>query len=546
MNAQSRTLRLVMAQINPCIGDIAGNAELVIDAAARARDDHGAQLVVFPELVMTGYPPEDLLFRPGLYRRLDEALARIKRETKGIVAVIGLPEREGRTLYNACVVLRDGEEVLRYRKQHLPNYAVFDEKRYFTPGTAPAVLTLNGIRLGVSICEDLWVAGTARALHDSGADLIVNLNASPYHVEKAPLRRAAVEQAVVDGNGLPVVYVNQVGGQDELVFDGGSFVMDGHGSEVASGPQFEPALIPVDVDARGTEVTLSGPSSRWSEGEENIYAALVLGVRDYAFKNRFKGAVLGLSGGIDSALTAAVAVDALGAENITTVLMPSRYTLQMSLDDAAEQARLMGTACHTVPIEAPFNAFLEVLGPLFEGTRTDVTEENIQARCRGVILMALSNKTGSILLTTGNKSEMAVGYATLYGDMAGGFAPLKDVAKLLVYRLARWRNGRGRVIPERVLTREPSAELAADQKDSDSLPPYEVLDPILERYIEQDRTPREIVADGFDPEVVNRVTRLVDRNEYKRRQAAPGVRITLRAFGRDRRFPITSRYTEQF
>jgi len=546
MTAEPRTLRLVLAQINPCIGDIAGNTRLIVDAATRARDELGAALVVFPELAITGYPPEDLLFRPGLYRRVAEALERIKAETRGITTVLGLPERVGQTLYNAAVVLEDGVEVVRYHKQHLPNYSVFDEKRYFTPGTVPAVYEKNGIRLGISICEDLWVEGTARALRAAGAEAIVNLNASPYHLEKVALRRGAIEQAVAESGGLPVLYVNQVGGQDELVFDGGSFVVNARAEQVASGPQFESALIPIELDGRGEEVVPSGPQAPWSQSEANVYAALTLGVHDYVVKNGFKGVVLGLSGGVDSALTAAIAVDALGPENVTTILMPSRYTSQMSLDDAAEQARVMGAACHTVPIEPPFNAFLDVLAPLLEGGPAGVTEENIQARCRGVILMALSNKTGSILLTTGNKSEMSVGYATLYGDMAGGFAPLKDVSKLLVYRLSHWRNGQGRVIPERVLTREPSAELAEDQKDSDSLPSYEILDPILERYIEHDRTPREIVAEGFDADVVNKVTRLVDRNEYKRRQAAPGVRITRRAFGRDRRFPITSRYTEQF
>lgn len=539
-------LTIAMAQIDPWVGDIQGNADRIIKAATEARDTHGAALVVFTELALTGYPPEDLLFRPGLHRRVEEALTRIRTSVRGIVLLLGLPERVGQTQYNACVALVDGVEVFRYHKQHLPNYAVFDEKRYFARGKNPGVLTLFGHRFGVSICEDLWVPGTAAALRAAGAEIILNLNASPYHTDKAEQRVEAIRAAQREADGLAVVYVNQVGGQDELVFDGGSFALDTNGELAVSAPEFETALVPVKVDFSKPQVIQRGHQADRTVGLENIYRALTLGVRDYVQKNGFRGAVLGLSGGIDSALTAALAVDALGAENVTTILMPSRFTSQMSVDDARTQAERMGVACHTASIEPPFKAFLDVLDPLFAGTPKGVTEENIQARSRGVILMALSNKTGSMLLTTGNKSENAVGYATLYGDMAGGFAPLKDVYKCLVYDLARWRNEQAAIIPTRVIEREPSAELAEGQKDSDSLPPYPELDEILRRYIELDQTPREIAGAGFEPAVVNRIATLVDRNEYKRRQAAPGVRITQRAFGRDRRVPITSGYSEHF
>jgi NAD+ synthase (glutamine-hydrolysing) len=538
------TLRVVLAQVNLCVGDINGNAELVRAVAHRARDELGAHVVVFPELALTGYPPEDLLFRPGLHRRVETALRQVADSVSGITIVLGHPHASPDGLYNSVSVLTDGEIVAIYHKQRLPNYAVFDEKRYFIAGNTPVVTEIAGIRFGLSICEDIWDPDTAAAARDAGAEVIINLNASPYNVNKRGARLRAL-RAAQQATEIPILYCNLVGGQDELIFDGGSLAIDHRGAIAAAAPDFEQSLLLVSLSREAAGIRIQGSQALPTHDEENIYQALVLGIRDYIAKNRFRGAVLGLSGGIDSALTLALAVDALGAENVEAISMPSRYTAQMSIDDALEQARTAGCECHVVPIEGPFSAFTEVLAPIFAGRDVDVTEENLQARCRGVILMAISNKTGKIVLTTGNKSEMAVGYATLYGDMAGGFAPLKDCPKTLVYRLAAWRNQQGAVIPERVIERPPSAELRPDQKDSDSLPPYDILDPILELYIERDLTPHEIAVRGYDLETVRRVAALVDRNEYKRRQAAPGVRISERAFGRDRRFPITSRYSEQ-
>lgn len=540
----TEVLRLALAQTNFCVGDIAGNRDVMIDLALRARSE-GADVVVMPELAITGYPPEDLLFRPGLHARVKAALNTIAARVSGIHLVVGYPEQDGDKLYNSALVMRDGQILANYRKQHLPNYAVFDEKRYFTPGDRAVVVDIKGVRMGLSICEDIWTPASAAQARAAGAEFICNINASPYHLRKAPERRAAVRAAVQAG-GIPIVYVNTVGGQDELVFDGGSFALNGDGSLCAQAPSFAEDLLPLRVERTSQGIRMRGPHHALSsEDEAEVYDALVLGIRDYITKNRFPGCVLGLSGGIDSALTLALAVDALGAERVMAISMPSRYTADMSIDDAREQALTMGCEFHVVPIEAPVGAFADVLAPVLSGRDAGVTAENVQARARGVILMAVSNATGRMVLTTGNKSEMAVGYATLYGDMAGGFAPLKDIPKLLVYRLANWRNAQSPAIPARVIERPPSAELRPDQKDSDSLPPYEVLDAILERYIELDQTPHQIAAAGFDLTTVKRVALMVDRNEYKRRQAAPGVRVSERAFGRDRRFPITSRYNEQ-
>ncbi len=535
-------LRLALAQINLCVGDIDGNTALILDTLTKARHS-GAGLVLFPELALTGYPPEDLLFRPGLHEQVTAALTRIQDASGDLVVVVGHPELAPEGLFNSASVFHGGQRLACYRKQRLPNYAVFDEKRYFEAGTTPCVVDACGLRLGLSICEDIWDPSTAVATRNAGAELILNLNASPFSLGKREQRQTALAAAQA-ASGLPIVYLNLVGGQDELVFDGGSVIMDARGEIVVRGPEFESALVLVDVTREEGRLAFTGPQVTPADPVGTVYAALTLGVRDYVHKNRFRGAVIGLSGGIDSALTLALAVDALGAANVMAVSMPSRFTASMSIEDALEQARAMGCECHVVPIEAPFDAFVATLQPVLGDKAFDVTEENLQARCRGVLLMALSNSGGRLVLTTGNKSEMSVGYATLYGDMAGGFAPLKDCPKLLVYRLCAWRNSQGMVIPQRVLDRPPSAELRPDQKDSDSLPPYEILDPILEQYIELDRTPSEIVAAGFDPAAVRRVVGLVDRSEYKRRQAAPGVRLTQRAFGRDRRFPITSRYTE--
>ncbi|MFT4561566.1 MAG: NAD+ synthase (glutamine-hydrolyzing) [Gammaproteobacteria bacterium] len=537
-------LRLGMAQLNLCVGDIDGNTSKIIETIIDARDRLQIDLIAFPELAITGYPPEDLLFRPELHRRVEHAIEIISHVTNGITVALGHPEQVGEDLFNSCSIIRDRVLIARYQKHQLPNYAVFDEKRYFTAGHETCVVEVAGFRLSISICEDIWEPQTAAAALSAGAELILNINASPYRIEKRSARLNALRDAVAV-SGLPIAYVNLVGGQDELVFDGGSLVVDATGEVVVKVKEFEETVAVVDITRSNNQLVFNGPDDGYTDHLENVYAALVLGVRDYIGKNNFPGAVLGLSGGIDSALTLAIAVDAIGAERVRAVSMPSRYTAQMSIDDALEQARRQGCECHVIPIEKPFGAFNDVLHELFAERDADVTEENMQARCRGVILMAISNKLGQMVLATGNKSEMSVGYATLYGDMAGGFAPLKDVPKTLVYALSKWRNSQSIVIPERVIERPPTAELAPDQADTDSLPPYDVLDPILEDYIEHDLTPLQISAKGFDLEIVRRVTKMVDRNEYKRRQAAPGVRVSERAFGRDRRFPITSRYSEQ-
>ena len=536
------TLRVAVAQLDMLVGDVEGNTRRVLAACDEARDRLGAQVVVFPELSLVGYPPEDLLLRPGLHQRVLEALGRLKRGIRGIDAVVGFPHHATGGLYNAAALIRDGRLMEICHKQHLPNYGVFDEKRYFAPGTAGCVADIAGVPVGLTICEDVWHPGPVTQAVEAGARLILNINASPYHVDKGSEREAVVRERIEE-SGVPVVYVNLVGGQDELVFDGESFVMDATGRVSHRFPAFEEGIFPVDFDL-SAEVPQPRPGLCLPPLalEESVYRALVLGVRDYVTKNGFAGVVIGLSGGIDSGLTLAVAVDALGPERVEAVMMPSRYTADMSVEDATAEARALGVEYHVIPIEPAYQAFLDMLAAEFAGTEPDTTEENIQARCRGVILMAISNKKRKIVLTTGNKSEMAVGYATLYGDMAGGYDVLKDVPKTLVYRLARYRNRRDPVIPERVLTRPPSAELAPDQKDTDTLPPYEVLDPILQMYVEEDRDIDAIVAAGFDEAVVRRVAWMVDRNEYKRRQAPPGVRITRRAFGRDRRYPITNGY----
>jgi NAD+ synthase (glutamine-hydrolysing) len=529
-----------MAQLNMLVGDIEGNAGQVIAAARRARDEFKADAIVFPELTLSGYPPEDLLLRTGLHNRVLLALEQVNHEVSGIDVVLGYPHAASGGLYNAASLLRDGHTVATYHKHHLPNYSVFDEKRYFAEGKVPCVIEIKGVKVGLTICEDVWHPGPVALAAEAGAQLILNLNASPFHTRKELEREEVMEERVEDVH-LPIIYVNQVGGQDELVFDGRSFVMDGDGQVLQRAPAFEEGLYLVELDYDGEMVKPRlGEMAPILGDEAAVYQALVLGVRDYIEKNGFRGVVLGLSGGIDSALTLAIAVDAIGAERVEAVMMPSRYTADMSVSDAEEEAKILGVDYQSITIEPLFNAFLASLAHEFEGLPVDTTEENLQARCRGVLLMAISNKKHKIVLTTGNKSEMAVGYATLYGDMAGGFDVLKDVPKTLVFRLAEYRNTLGYVIPQRVIDRPPSAELAPDQKDSDSLPDYPVLDAILERYVEQDQCREEIVAAGFDEAVVRRVIRLVDLNEYKRRQAAPGPRITRRAFGRDRRYPITS------
>jgi len=507
-----------------------------------ARDELNAGLVVFPELTITGYPPEDLLLRNDFLEASERAVEFVLSSVQGIVVVFGHPWRHNGKLYNAATVASDGEIIARYAKRDLPNYLVFDEKRYFDEGDETCTFSNDGLHIGLTICEDAWNDGPVEQTAAQGVDVVLNLNASPFHVGKG-LRREDTIGDRAARNKVPIVYSHWVGGQDELVFDGASFVVDAKGDVVMRAPQFEEAVATVafEIDD-GRPKLMPSTVVDYLSTEESVYRALVLGVGDYVRKNGFPGVVIGLSGGIDSALTLAIAVDALGAENVEAVLMPSRYTADMSIDDAVEESQALGCAHHIVPIEPVFTSFLSQLEPLFEGLAQDTTEENIQARCRGVILMAISNKTGKMVLTTGNKSEMAVGYATLYGDMVGGYSAIKDVPKTLVYRLARHRNTKSMVIPQRVIDRPPSAELAPDQKDEDSLPAYEILDPILEAYIEHDQSAGDIIDQGYEPETVYRVTRMVDRNEYKRRQAAPGVRITRRAFGRDRRYPITSAY----
>ncbi len=537
---EQAALRLVMAQVNLMVGDIPSNTDRVIEAAHRARDELGADLIVFPELTLTGYPPEDLLLRPGFQEMVDEALVRIRRQVSGIHLLVGHPEATPQGRFNAASLLCDGALLARCHKLNLPNYSVFDEKRYFSHGEGFCVAEVLGITIGITICEDIWMPEPAQAAAQAGARLLVNLNASPFHGGKSSEREAVAADRARE-TACPLAYVNLVGGQDELVFDGESFVLDQHGDVRVRAPACRDGLYPADFEiVDGVLQPLPGDIVPPAEAEASVYQALVTGTRDYIEKNAFQGVVIGLSGGIDSALTLAIAVDAIGAERVEAVMMPSRYTADMSLQDARAEAEALGVRYREIPIEPVFRAFLDALAAEFEGMPADATEENIQARCRGVILMALSNKQGRMLLTTGNKSEMSVGYATLYGDMAGGFAPIKDVPKLLVYRLAAYRNGIGSVIPQRVLERPPSAELAPDQKDEDSLPPYSILDPILEGYIEQDLSIGELVKRGFDEDTVRRIASLVDRNEYKRRQAPPGVRISRRAFGRDRRYPITS------
>ena len=484
--------------------------------------------------------------RPGLHRAVNQALENIQAQVTGIDIVLGFPEQTDAGLFNAAAVLRDGKRIATYHKCYLPNYNVFDEKRYFTAGNNSCVVDIAGVPVGLTVCEDIWYSEPMLKAKQAGARLVLNLNASPFHQAKGIEREAELEKRVQEA-GLPVVYANLVGGQDELVFDGASLVMSADGKVCQRAPAFETGLFSVvfNVETDGVVTPQPGQITEPDDELESIYKALVLGTRDYIEKNKFPGAIIGLSGGIDSALTLAITVDAIGAERVEAVMMPSRYTLDMSVEDAQEQASLLGVKHLVLPIEAPFNAFLDLLATPFAGAEPDATEENIQARCRGVLLMALSNKNHKVVVTTGNKSEMSVGYATLYGDMAGGFAVLKDVPKTMVFRLAAFRNRISPAIPQRVIDRPPSAELAEDQKDTDSLPPYDVLDPILEMYIEQDRCADDIIATGYEASTVQRVIGLVNRNEYKRRQASPGVRISQRAFGRDRRYPITSGYDRE-
>lgn len=535
-------LTLVMAQFDPLVGDIPGNATRAIEAVREARIEHGADIVVFPELFLSGYPPEDLLLRPSLEARLREARALMAEKiARDVLVIIGYPGvREGQR-YNLAGVLYNGQWEAEYAKQVLPNHQVFDEQRYFAPGTQTLVYEHKGAKLGLLICEDLWHEAPIDEACAAGAEIIVTLNASPYHQDKPAERLRLLENRAAHAQ-CPVIYVNAIGGQDELVFDGGSCCVDGEGALSVLAPYWQPGLMPVALRQQSASAwaVMPGEIEPDVEPEESLYCALVTGLRDYVNKNRFDGVVLGLSGGIDSALSLAIAVDALGPQRVQAVMMPYHYTADISREDAAQQAGMLGVHYEVLPIEPMVESFMQTLSGVFEGTERDTTEENLQARCRGVLLMAISNKKGLMVLSSGNKSEIAVGYTTLYGDMVGGYNAIKDVYKTWIYRLARWRNTQSPAVPERVIERAPSAELAPDQQDSDSLPGYDVLDAILQRYIEGDMSAEAIIAAGFEREDVYQVVKLVDRCEYKRRQAPVGVRVTPKGFGRDRRYPLVN------
>ena len=581
MAQQTELLRVALAQVNPTVGDIRGNARLVADNISRARDE-GAGLVVFPELTLSGYPPEDLLLKTSFLDAAAGALEELAAQTHGIAAVVGFPER-AEDVYNAAAVLADGEVVAVYRKIYLPNYGVFDEQRYFQSGSEAAIVELNGVPIGITICEDIWEPGPPAMTEAlGGAQVIVNLSASPYRADYGRARERMLVQRAIDYLAA-MVFVNTVGGQDELVFDGHSLAIDQDGRVIARCPQFEESLTLCTIDAREVVAArlrdtrhrvnvrrqrratpaaeppvrtlaslqvpsraepVGGATAPLLEPEPEVYAALRTGLRDYVDKNGFEHVVLALSGGIDSALTALVAVDALGPQRVTCVSMPSPYSSEGTRADARNIAGNLGVEFMEIPIEEAMKAYDEMLADAFAGREPDIAEENVQARIRGNVVMALSNKFGWLVLTTGNKSELSVGYATLYGDMAGGFAVLKDVYKGWVYRLVRWRNeqGDGELVPASVLERPPSAELRYEQRDQDTLPPYEVLDAILAGYVEEDLDAVELVSRGLPADEVERVIRMVDRAEYKRRQAPPGIKISTKAFGRDRRLPITNRY----
>ncbi|MCF8198361.1 MAG: NAD+ synthase [Sulfuritalea sp.] len=537
-------LRIAVAQFNAHVGDLAGNAARIMEFAARARDG-GADVMLTPELGLCGYPPEDLLLRPDFYRACAVQLEALARQAP-LPMVIGYPEASDGEFFNAAALLSEGRVAANYRKRRLPSYEVFNEERYFAEGHKACLVELNGVQCGLAICADLWGPGAAEAAVQSGAELMLTLNASPFHANKQ-VRRYEVLRQRLAVTGIPVIYANLVGGQDELVFDGASFAMDGQGRLTHQLPAFVEALEFIDyADGHLLPGRIIEPQQR----EAEVYAALKLGVADYLGKNGFPGAIIGLSGGIDSALTLAIAVDALGADKVRAVMMPSPWTAQMSLDDSREMVKRLGVQYDEIPIAAAMEQFAVLLAPTFAALGPkpdwDTTDENLQARIRGMLLMAISNRTGRIVLTTGNKSEMAVGYATLYGDMAGGFAVIKDVAKTFVYQLAQWRNGVSDVIPHNIISRPPSAELKPDQTDQDTLPPYEVLDAIIEAYMERDESPRQIIASGISEADVRKVVGMLRKNEYKRRQAPVGIRVTQRGFGKDWRYPITSRYSDEY
>ena len=547
-------IKILLAQLNCTVGDLTGNGEKISNALEKAKVD-GADIVVTPELALSGYPPEDLLLREDFLMACDLELESLRAKTENVTLVVGHPYRENDRLYNAASIIQNGKIIGRYFKQELPNYHVFDEDRYFDPGLDACVFSVNGVRIGVNICEDIWggraeeidvvenagdlsLVRAARSAKDAGATVLLVLNASPFHLAKQAIRTDLVSGRA-RALDMPIVFCNMVGGQDELVFDGASFAVTSSGYLGFQSPAFSHSMDCVEVD----QGDVIGVRHAYPETEEEAaYEALVRGVRDYVLKNGFKGAIIGLSGGVDSALTLAVAVDALGAENVTAVMMPSQFTANISLEDARKMAEILDVRYEEIAIKPIFDEFIAGLSSVFVGREFDTTEENLQSRIRGTLLMSMSNKFGSLVLTTGNKSEMSTGYATLYGDMAGGYAVLKDLGKQMVYRLCKYRNSLSQVIPNRIIERPPSAELRPDQLDQDSLPPYDTLDAVVEQYVEQNRSIEEIVQEGYLRADVERIVHLIHVNEYKRRQAPPGVRITRRAFGKDWRYPITSTF----
>ena len=539
--AQKR-ISVGIIQENPIVGDIEGNLNLAISAIEDLSSNGSPDIFLFSEMFITGYPPEDLILRDDLLKYAYDAVKKLSEVKPESFVVIGYPKKEGDLIYNCAGVLRNHSIITEYKKQELPNYEVFDEKRYFEPGSSPGIFEVSGLRVALSVCEDIWHEKVIKQAYDNKADLILNINASPYHLKKIENRK----ELLINHSSkysLPIVYANQIGGQDELVFDGTSMVIDGRGKQVIQLAKFKKDLKTIIFEDKEGCLEAHSEMIIPDDNElEEVYQALVVGARDYIEKNKFPGAIIGSSGGIDSALTAAIAADAIGADKVRTFMMPFEYTSDMSIEDAAELANNLGIKHSTIPIGQIYDSFSCSLEDEFSGKEKDITEENLQSRCRGVILMALSNKSGDLVLTTGNKSETAVGYSTLYGDTAGGFCVLKDVPKTMVYELSKYRNTISKVIPERIIERPPSAELAPDQKDSDSLPDYDVLDKIIELYVEQDKSKEEIANIGVDKKIVDRVIRLIDLSEYKRRQAPLGVKITSRGFGKDRRYPITNKF----
>ena len=539
--AQKR-ISVGIIQENPIVGDIEGNLNLAISAIEDLSSNGSPDIFLFSEMFITGYPPEDLILRDDLLKYAYDAVKKLSEVKPESFVVIGYPKKEGDLIYNCAGVLRNHSIITEYKKQELPNYEVFDEKRYFEPGSSPGIFEVSGLRVALSVCEDIWHEKVIKQAYDNKADLILNINASPYHLKKIENRK----ELLINHSSkysLPIVYANQIGGQDELVFDGTSMAIDGRGKQVIQLAKFKKDLKTIIFEDKEGWLEAHSEMIIPDDNElEEVYQALVVGARDYIEKNKFPGAIIGSSGGIDSALTAAIAADAIGADKVRTFMMPFEYTSDMSIEDAAELANNLGIKHSTIPIGQIYDSFSCSLEDEFSGKEKDITEENLQSRCRGVILMALSNKSGDLVLTTGNKSETAVGYSTLYGDTAGGFCVLKDVPKTMVYELSKYRNTISKVIPERIIERPPSAELAPDQKDSDSLPDYDILDKIIELYVEQDKSKEEIANIGVDKKIIDRVIRLVDLSEYKRRQAPLGVKITSRGFGKDRRYPITNKF----